>query len=262
MNIIILFGHKWRIYLFFLQTLHVICVFLQLKCKTKPHFNCKYLNLTDSVKELLFSASQCDWGVMKASTLLPSCGHFGTLQPFWGYVSLNVCLCVFIWHVAFFFKKLQSQHHKLWHLSKCATCRSVSWNNPLPDVSAGPPHPAPQVKFQSVPLLSGLHQTQQILTGGRSRSVQWILTFSSQLGRSTFCRPQRRVISRICVCVCEGVCVCLSPQAWKHEASAAAASGARAPPSGPRLRVCDRRRMGGRGGELEAVWTLTDPESK
>ena len=142
MNIIILFGHKWRIYLFFLQTLHVICVFLQLKCKTKPHFNCKYLNLTDSVKELLFSASQCDWGVMKASTLLPSCGHFGTLQPFWGYVSLNVCLCVFIWHVAFFFKScslnitnsdicLNVQHVGQWvETIPCQMCQLVLLTRP------------------------------------------------------------------------------------------------------------------------------------
>lgn len=43
----------------------------------------------------------------------------------------------------------------------------------------------------------------------------------------------------------------LSPQDGEHEASAAAAPGARAAPSGPKLRVCDRGRMGGRGGEFD-----------
>lgn len=47
--------------------------------------------------------------------------------------------------------------------------------------------------------------------------------------------------------------MCLSPQAWKNEASAAAAARAPAPPTGPLLRVCDRWRMGGRDGELEGV---------
>lgn len=45
-------------------------------------------------------------------------------------------------------------------------------------------------------------------------------------------------------CVCEGY-ACL-----KHEASAAAASGAPAPPTGPLLWVRHRWRMGGRDGEL------------
>lgn len=36
----------------------------------------------------------------------------------------------------------------------------------------------------------------------------------------------------------------------KHEASTAAASGAPAPPTGPLLWVCHRRRMGGTDGEL------------
>lgn len=48
----------------------------------------------------------------------------------------------------------------------------------------------------------------------------------------------------ICRCVCEGY-ACL-----KHGASAAAASGAPAPPTGPLLWVRHRWRIGGRDGEL------------
>lgn len=54
----------------------------------------------------------------------------------------------------------------------------------------------------------GLHETQQILTGARSRSVQWILTFSFQLGcvppcRRNVCLPA--AVFFYFIYVCEGM---------------------------------------------------------
>lgn len=70
--------------------------------------------------------------------------------------------------------------------------------------------PTLQVKFQSFLLLSGLHETQQILTGAGSQSVQWILTFSFQLGCVSRRLPaEGPSVSQCCfffLCVCVRVC--------------------------------------------------------
>ncbi len=160
-----------------------------------------------------------------SQTLLPSCGQLGVMQH---YTSLSgdechehVPLCESLSSCCSF-KTLPLQHEKPFrrifgYLDSLFLYQSLRSGNSLSDVK---PHliyrwgkcvlftvlPTLQVKFQSFLLLSGLHETQQILTGAGSRWAQWILTFRFQLGcvspcRRIICSPSA-VVLHVCVSVC------------------------------------------------------------